>query len=151
MPRMIKGFLPDKHAAHGKTTATLTYTNTYGQPLPTCTDTAPTPDCSAKPRPLNDMQGSATITGRVVQVGIYPGLTRQPFKTCLTEDGSLEGGGSLSSARVAADVKNPHLRRFSFTGRHSDANRTFTWKAFTRMRCNFPGPELQAACLRGQR
>jgi hypothetical protein len=152
LPRPIKGFIAENYARHRKTTATITYTNTYGQPLPNCTDTAPPPDCSSTPKPLNNMQGDAGLFRGKLEVGVYPGLTRNPFKTCLTEEASLEAGGRLSSARVAADVKNPHLRRFTFTGSGSDYG-TFTWKVtFTRMRCNFvPGSGLQQACLRGER
>src|SRR5689334_4661019 len=101
VPRPIKGFIAENYARHRKTTATITYTNTYGQPLPNCTDTAPPPDCSSTPKPLNNMQGDAELfRGALLEVSIYPGLVRTPFKTCLTEEASLEAFSKLSSSRV---------------------------------------------------
>jgi hypothetical protein len=94
--------------------------------------------------------------GRGFSFDVEPGgHTQRPFKTCYDPSESVEAGGGLSSPRFRADVINPHLHRFTIrehTAESGGGPGTITWTAmFTRMRCNFPGPVLQAACLRGQR
>jgi hypothetical protein len=161
VPRMLKGFVPEEGQAQGPATATFSQVNTYGPPMPNCTDTAPPPDCSATPHRLAGLHVFLLMTVRS-QFSFYAqpgGSTRPPFKTCFPDRQSVFPADSVSSARLIAELKNPRLERFTFgrtvpvSGSYGSGAGTLTWKAtFTRIRrCPYRAGELQTACLRGLR